>query len=495
MAILSRKITTYTQNVKDLADTPALTATQLKAFFDGRGDNELKTSINGIVDDLSATTDGASGADQIGATPVKDGGAETVQGILEEIKTDAGTDLATHMNDVANPHEVTKSQVGLGNADNTADVNKAVLSATKLATARKIGDADFDGSANISASDIGIYTKTEMQGDGTALLHWNNLTNKPNFADPSWKPSVATTADLPIVGNTVGDQRVILNDGDSKQAMYLCIATTGTYLEQWKKIGDVDWTNNHANLVGLNGDDHTQYHNDARGDLRYYTKTAADLLLGGKSDTTHNHEGTYVTETDGQFDNNVDFQKNQALNMAAHNKSTAPDSPSLGQWWYDTIANRLKVYKGAVAGWTDLSSRGGVMREVEFTATASQTVFTTTSVGTYTVGDNSMSVYKKNAFGMYEKLDTSDYTETDNETITLDYGCREGDEILLRWLEATADLLSLTVLKDGTLQVNLDADMLDGQHGSYYAKASDVTALEVISDNIDFIAVRSGRWI
>ena len=91
MAILSRKIITYTQNIKDLADTPALTAAQLKAFFDGRGDNELKTSINGIVDDLSATTDGSSGADQIGATPVKDGGAETVQGIIEELDTDIQT--------------------------------------------------------------------------------------------------------------------------------------------------------------------------------------------------------------------------------------------------------------------------------------------------------------------------------------------------------------------------------------------------------------------
>jgi hypothetical protein len=85
MAILSRKITTYTQNIKDLADTPALTAAQLKAFFDGRGDNELKASINGIVDDLLAVTDGSSGADQIGATPVNEGGANTVQGVVNEI--------------------------------------------------------------------------------------------------------------------------------------------------------------------------------------------------------------------------------------------------------------------------------------------------------------------------------------------------------------------------------------------------------------------------
>lgn len=48
-----------------------------------------------------------------------------------------------------NPHHVTKSDVGLGNADNTADADKNVLSATKLTTARTIDGVSFDGSAGI----------------------------------------------------------------------------------------------------------------------------------------------------------------------------------------------------------------------------------------------------------------------------------------------------------------------------------------------------------
>ena len=46
-----------------------------------------------------------------------------------------------------------KNDVGLGNVDNTADVNKAVLSATKLATARTINGVSFDGTANITVAD------------------------------------------------------------------------------------------------------------------------------------------------------------------------------------------------------------------------------------------------------------------------------------------------------------------------------------------------------
>lgn len=39
-------------------------------------------------------------------------------------------ELYTHKNDKANPHEVTKAQVGLGNCDNTSDINKPISTAT-----------------------------------------------------------------------------------------------------------------------------------------------------------------------------------------------------------------------------------------------------------------------------------------------------------------------------------------------------------------------------
>ena len=48
---------------------------------------------------------------------------------------------------------LTKSDVGLGLVDNTADASKNVLSSTKLATARTINGVNFDGSANITIAD------------------------------------------------------------------------------------------------------------------------------------------------------------------------------------------------------------------------------------------------------------------------------------------------------------------------------------------------------
>ncbi len=47
-------------------------------------------------------------------------------------------------------HTHTKTQVGLGNVDNTADKDKNVLSATKLTTARKINNVSFNGTGDIA---------------------------------------------------------------------------------------------------------------------------------------------------------------------------------------------------------------------------------------------------------------------------------------------------------------------------------------------------------
>ncbi len=54
---------------------------------------------------------------------------------------DVASDLATHIADTANPHAVTKTQVGLGNADNTSDVNKPVSTAQGVAIGLKKDDS------------------------------------------------------------------------------------------------------------------------------------------------------------------------------------------------------------------------------------------------------------------------------------------------------------------------------------------------------------------
>lgn len=64
-------------------------------------------------------------------------------------------DLATHEADTANPHGVTKTQVGLGSVDNTADADKPVSSATQSALDLKapLASPTFTGTPTVPTPD------------------------------------------------------------------------------------------------------------------------------------------------------------------------------------------------------------------------------------------------------------------------------------------------------------------------------------------------------
>lgn len=60
----------------------------------------------------------------------------------------------------------------------------------------------------------------------------------------------------------------------------------------------VSGVEDHGVLDGLDDDDHTQYHNDARGDARYYLKAQVDSALATKANTSHLHDDRYYTESE-----------------------------------------------------------------------------------------------------------------------------------------------------------------------------------------------------
>lgn len=73
-----------------------------------------------------------------------------------------------------------KTNVGLGNVDNTADANKQVLSASKLTTARKIEGVTFDGTQDISLPVATTSAKGLMSAADKIKL--NGLSNYDDAA-------------------------------------------------------------------------------------------------------------------------------------------------------------------------------------------------------------------------------------------------------------------------------------------------------------------------
>lgn len=58
---------------------------------------------------------------------------------------------------------------------------------------------------------------------------------------PNAKASVANVAALPLMGNTLNDYRVVLDDGDGKAASYRWEQREGEVSPSWHKVYDMDW--------------------------------------------------------------------------------------------------------------------------------------------------------------------------------------------------------------------------------------------------------------
>lgn len=71
----------------------------------------------------------------------------------------------------------------------------------------------------------------------------------------------------------------------------------------------------HGGLTGLADDDHAQYHNDTRGDARYYTQAQITTFLAGKADSSHTHATSDITS--GTFADARIAQTNVTQHQAA----------------------------------------------------------------------------------------------------------------------------------------------------------------------------------
>lgn len=106
------------------------------------------------------------------------------------------------------------------------------------------------------------------------------------FEFQGWSGDITDTADTihltmdadKLVGATFAEQET---EATNNKKLYYATVNERAF---WNIDGK--WTffasPRHSQLKELNQDNHPQYHNDARGDLRYYTKAEIDEMVGGK---------------------------------------------------------------------------------------------------------------------------------------------------------------------------------------------------------------------
>lgn len=168
-----------------------------------------------------------------------------------------------HQNNVSNPHTVTKAQVGLGNADNTADADKPVSTAQATAIGLKIDTAAKDATGGVPGLTL---FKLNMRNAANTITSWftNAATVARTWTLPDKDGTVAMTSDITGInsGTNTGDQTSI-------------VGITGTIAQFNTAVTDADL----ATLAG--------------------TETLTNKTLTGYTETVYALSGTVIDVANG----------------------------------------------------------------------------------------------------------------------------------------------------------------------------------------------------
>lgn len=240
--IQDRKITTYQDNIASLSNRPSedgLTPAQLKALFDGRTDKEVKDAINNIIDDLSATEDGASGADNIGVTTISGITGNTVQGVLEgldaaKVTKIAGKQLSSEDYTTAEKSKLAGIAAGANNYS-LPIASDSVLGGIKIGFGLEVlGDGTVNGTAAPAPDLIARQQIAALQDEMLTKANLSTLATAILLASAWVGVEAPYTQTVTVTGVTTSDMPDIAPMYSSN------LETRQEQREAWNLVGDAD---------------------------------------------------------------------------------------------------------------------------------------------------------------------------------------------------------------------------------------------------------------
>ena len=193
------------------------------------------------------------------------------------------TSFISHLSNKVNPHEVTKSQIGLDSVDNTSDVNKPVSKATQTALNNKVDKVSGKG---LSTNDYTTTEKSKLEGieDGA-----NKYTHPNSGVTAGTYRSVTVNAQGHVTSGS-NPTITVAQGGTGKttsaDAMnsFINALSTGDSTPQ-----DADYF---ISQYAGGGTTNTTYHRRPFSALWAYIKSKADSTYAKSSHGTHVSYGT-----------------------------------------------------------------------------------------------------------------------------------------------------------------------------------------------------------
>lgn len=198
-------------NIQNLADQPIESATVLKQTFDKTG-ADAKTYESSLVDELEATTDGNSGMDNVGMTPINGMTATTPQGVMEELNDDIQTQLPVpdgSLEDVklSNDAGQIKDQVNILNLQYEETVS-GIFNVVKKYGADPTGVVDSTSAIQSAINDAGLSGGGVVLLDGKLfkisspiLINYDNVTISGLTQDTTLSTSTDTINGIEVGSN------------------------------------------------------------------------------------------------------------------------------------------------------------------------------------------------------------------------------------------------------------------------------------------------------
>lgn len=262
----------------------------------------------------------------ISATNKVLGRVSTGAGTVEEISTTGTGDvLRSNSPTITTPVGLVKGDVGLGNVDNTSDVNKPVSTAVQTALNLKINSSDKGANNGVASLDAGGKIPTSQLPTGALIYKgvWNASTNTPTISDASgqngwmYNVNVAGTQNLGSGSLTfaVGDQ--VIHNGTVWQ-----LAPNGTAVTS---------VNGQTGAVVLNtaniSESSNLYYTDTR--VRSALSATAPLTFNSTSGNFSMNQATtsangYLTSTDWNIFNNKQSAGSYLTGLTGDISATGP---------------------------------------------------------------------------------------------------------------------------------------------------------------------------
>ena len=195
--------------------------------------------------------------------------------------------LDEHIADKANPHQVTKEQVGLGNVDNTADIDKPVSNATKAYVDGKDGDlttlktADKDNLVkavneihDVTKGVVALYDKNVEAGAGANGWTDTLIAVSENINQRQINDGLESIAQLAGIKNPRNGMRVYVK-GYHKPTLFVEL---NPYKGGGLFVYDDSKTNINNGVTVFNG--------WVRNDVKFFTPEMAGAKADGVTDDT-----------------------------------------------------------------------------------------------------------------------------------------------------------------------------------------------------------------